>query len=112
LQPPRSPEIAKGHELAIQMLLELEDDEAVSNSCLLEPEYRNCVRGRAYRNIVLEKLQEARKQGAGVEEGFAMVLSDMLAICSEGSLPDSGYYDDLTERGIIQRAAGVELEPY
>jgi len=112
LGPPRSPEIAQGHELAIQMLLELEDDPNKHDACFLDPQYRNAERGRAYTNLVLLRLQDARRQGPEIEEGFTMILSDFSATGCGGSSPDSGYYDRLTESGIIERAAGVVLEPY
>jgi hypothetical protein len=111
LGPARSPEIAQGHELAIQMLLELEDDPNKRDACFLDPQYRNAERGRAYANLVLLRLQEARRQGPEVEEGFTMILSDLIATGCAGS-SDSGYYDRLTESGIIEREAGVVLEPY
>jgi hypothetical protein len=111
LSPPRSPEIARGHELAIQMLLELEDDFNKRDACFLEAQYRNAERARAYTNLVLLRLQEARRQGPEVEEGFTMILSDLIATSCAGN-SDSGYYDRLTESGIIEREVGVVLEPY
>jgi hypothetical protein len=104
--------IARGHELAIQMLLELEHDPDRLNACLLDPQYRNAGRGRAYTNLVRLRLQDARRQGLEVEEGFTMILSDFIATSCGGSSPDSGYFDRLTESGIIERTVGVVLEPY
>jgi len=110
LQPPRSPDIAKGHAIAIRMLRELRSDPDRLDGCFLDPQYRNAERGRGYENLVTAGLEEARRQGPGVEEGFAMVLSDFIATCCGGSTPKSGYYEQLMERGVIERAAGVVLE--
>jgi hypothetical protein len=62
--------------------------------------------------LVLLRLQDARRQGLEVEEGFTMILSDFIATSCAGSSPDSGYFDRLTESGIIERTVGVVLEPY
>ena len=81
------------------MLLELEDEPNKRDACFLDPQYRNAERGRAYTNLVLLRLQDARRQGLEVEEGFTMILSDFIAMsCGES--------------GIIEREAAVVLEPY
>jgi hypothetical protein len=58
------------------------------------------------------RLHDACRQGLAVDEGFTRILSDFIATSCGGCSPASGYYVRLTESGIIERAAGVVLEPY
>jgi hypothetical protein len=97
--------------IAIAMIewLESDPDVTAARACL-DPELRHLVGKHAYENVVLTKLREARLQGPEVEEGFTMILSDMLAVCAQGATPDSSYYADLADRGIIERSAGAALE--
>jgi len=62
--PPRSPQIGVGHQLAIDMMIELqvgtgEEENLDAGDCAeLEPEYRH---GVPYRNVVGEYLERARR---------------------------------------------------
>lgn len=75
----------RGIKLALKMLDELEeiDHEGItlSDACQLESEFSQ---GFAFRNIVHERLQAARKLGPEVEEGFCLVLTQVVAMNALG----------------------------
>lgn len=105
--PPRSLAIGAGHELVLNMFEELLGEDGAGTSAdaaLLDRNYR---RGRAYRDVVAEYLERARRAGPEVERGFTMILSDFVAVAMQGSCPDAYYYDRMMRRGQI--AAGPRL---
>lgn len=77
--------ILHGQKLALQMLREIEsvDDDGTgpADACDLEHAYNRKI---PFRNIVLENLQRARKQGAAVEYGFTSALTHALAKITGG----------------------------
>jgi hypothetical protein len=87
-----------GVELAIEMLVELEDIES-DDEGVITADYGSLKDwprlGRPFRNIVAEYLQRAQAAGADVEAGFCAVLSDYVSLVSVGSIPDTGYYAEM-----------------
>ena len=74
---PQPPAVGAGLELALEMLVELEEDDGSIRAEL------DAGAQRGYRNIVLEYLQRA--QGSEVEVGFTMVRSDMAFLNMAGN---------------------------
>jgi len=71
LRPPRSTDVARGHELAIAMLEDFESDPDVTAArACLDPELRHLVGKHAYENVVLTKLKEARLQILRIDSHF------------------------------------------
>jgi hypothetical protein len=81
---------AKGAALAVKMLRYLErNGGSTADSCGLDPRYRTA--GVPQRNIVLEYLNAAPNNPEAVA-GFASVLSDYIAGCADGAVPDADCY--------------------
>jgi hypothetical protein len=76
---------------------------------MLDPECRNAARGRSYENVLLVRLQEARRQGAEVEEGLTAILNDLIATVCGRTTVHSGYYVRLAERGVIERGVAEAM---
>jgi hypothetical protein len=85
-----------GVELAIAMIRELEDSDLGQDG--INENDRSCLEnwpreGKPFRNIVLEYLQLARE--LKVEAGFCAVLSDYLALGSQGMSSSADRYGDM-----------------
>ena len=84
-----------GIALAVEMLADLEwndEDEhgiPLADYACLEDWPRQ---GRPFRNVVAEYLMAARKEGPAVEAAFCAVLTDVVALCCTGTVPDSARY--------------------
>jgi hypothetical protein len=80
----------EGYKLAITMLRDLEASTELCDLCALD----EFVTGRAtpQDNIVLRYLEKCRARSPDAEVAFCAVLSDFLADCSEGLVPDAGTY--------------------
>ena len=76
--------------LAVQMLDQLQHNPDIADQCSLEEEYRSS--GGEQKNIVLEYLDAARGGGREVERGFAAVMTDFVAACRGGCVPDTKNY--------------------
>ena len=92
------------------MLVELEDHGDRIDRCFLDPEDRNAGHASRYENVELAKLKEARLLGPEVEEGFTAILNDFIATVCGRTTVHSDFYVRLAERGVIERADGVELD--
>jgi hypothetical protein len=75
----------EGYKLAITMLRELEASPELCDACgLAIPAKQN--------NIVLRYLEESRERSPDAAAGFCAVLSDFVADCSEGFVPNAANY--------------------
>ncbi|HXS53290.1 MAG TPA: hypothetical protein VN782_12215 [Usitatibacter sp.] len=80
----------QGAALAVEMLRELQGaDLAGRSACGLSPEGREP--GKPQRNIVRCYL-EATQGDREMEAGFTSVLSDFIASCASGCIPDARVY--------------------
>lgn len=94
----------RGMQMAVQMLEELGDKSTINakgavlaDRCQLEPEHRF---GEPFRNIVAERLEQARKLGPDSEAGFCAVLSHVVAMGALGhSLTDEPLQDIIEVKG-------------
>jgi hypothetical protein len=80
-----------GSRLAFIMLAQLEASTDLCDACALD----EMVQGRTQPqdNIVWRYLETCRARSRGAERGFCAVLSDFVADCSEGFVPDSETYE-------------------
>jgi hypothetical protein len=89
----------RGAELAVQMLKEIESHN-LEDIYHLEAEYRPA--DTQQQNILLQYLDAARAQGRDVEAGFAAVLTDFVAACRLGIVPNTENYRPATAKGGAQ----------
>ena len=80
----------EGYKLAITMLRDLEASTDLCDLCALDEFVTR--RATPQDNIVLRYLEQCRARSPDTAAGFCAVLSDMVAGCSEGLIPDSGNY--------------------
>lgn len=80
-----------GKALAVKMLRELERASVKrKDSCFVDPAERKPA-GTPQWNVVLEYLDAAGNNRATLE-GFACILSDYVASCASGCIPDADTY--------------------
>jgi hypothetical protein len=98
----------EAYRLAITMLSELESSTDLCEACALDemlPE-----RTQPQDNIVLRYLETCRALSPAAEAAFCAVLSDFVADCSEGFVPDSGTYEKVLEIRAPRKHERAETE--
>ena len=85
LEPARTEGFKRGALLAVDMLAELEGDDAMG-ACSLEPEWH---KGNPQRDVVAKYLSQLTDSEVGV--GFSAVLSHALAELMNGEVPSVEY---------------------
>jgi hypothetical protein len=81
----------EAYRLAITMLTELELSTELCDACALDEMLPG--RTQPQDNIVLRYLEQCRARSPAAEAAFCAVLSDFVADCCEGFVPDSGTYE-------------------
>lgn len=90
--------IEDGAHLALQMLREMRGDRSrhASEPFMIEAAYRRA--GERQRNIVQEYVDRIRANGdSNLERGFTCMLTEYLASCLSGGVPDLEIYDEIIE---------------
>jgi hypothetical protein len=83
--------VALAHEMLVALQRIDVDDEGISladYACLKDWPRQ----GRPHRNVLAEYLKKARDMGPDAEAAFCAVLSDFVAICCQGSVPEVSWY--------------------
>lgn len=83
-----------GRELAVALFHEIEASDC--ETAAINAEYRD--EGKPQDNTVLRYLAVLREANSReLEAGFAAVLTDFVACCLDGSVPDAAYYERFIE---------------
>ena len=98
----------EGYKLAITMLCELEASTDLCDLCALDEFVTR--RAKPQDNIVYRYLVKCRERPLDVQAGFCAVLSDFVADCSEGLVPDSGSYEKALKIRAPARRVSKETE--
>jgi hypothetical protein len=98
----------EAYKLAITMLAELERSTDLCDACALDEMVQG--RARPQDNIVLRYLEQCRARSPAAEAAFCAVLSDFVADCSEGFVPNSGTYEKALKIRAPAKRASKEVE--
>ena len=104
--------IARGQQIAIDLLALLESDSNAVEQCILyDLDYR--MKDTPQNNIVLKHLDDLIADGdRDTLAGFCSVLSDYIATCCDGAVPEAVFYTEvLMLRGRGAYFLGAEPPP-
>lgn len=90
-----------GLALGAQLLLQLEVVEPGREYAPYSLNPRERSPGQPQHDVVGQFLRAARSAGDEVERGFTAVLSDYVACCCEGSIPDAATYEAWLSDGSV-----------
>ena len=85
---------ADGVGLAVELIRELEA-EGAPHRCAIEARFRAA--GAPQDNVALRYLQAMREASADAQEGFAAVLTDLIACAAEGVGMSADHYEGLRD---------------
>jgi hypothetical protein len=85
--------IALGQQIAIDLLAQLESDTDIAEQCILY-DLDGWMKDSAQNNVVLTHLDDLIADGnRDTLAGFCSVLSDYIATCCDGVVPDAVFYN-------------------
>jgi hypothetical protein len=95
-----------GYKAAVTMMRELELSTALCDECALDEIKQGQTKPQF--NIVYHYLTKCRARSLDAQAGFCAILSDFVADCSEGFVPDSkAYQKDLK----LRMPTRIKIEP-
>jgi len=80
------------------------------DACALDEMMQEGRRAKPQDNIVLRYLEKYRARSPDAEAAFCAVLSDFVADCSEGFVPDSGTYEKALKIRAPRKRESAETE--